>query len=284
MMDIMKNETGYFEGRETTKLFYQYWKPESGNVKAYIVAMHGWGTHSDRLKMPADYFTDKGYVIYTFDLRGHWRNAGEYPGHIVSMFDHLQKDVVLFMDIVKKDSGDKKIFLMGQGFGGLIAIIYAINHPQLSGGIIASSPELGLIEKLSVSKKVGAKLVPTKTMTHEINQKILTSDLKILKQYNADKNKIKVISVESAAERATAMKWAMKNASKLTCHCLLMQAGNDKIADKKKTKQFFDKVKSSSEKKTYIEYPGFLHELWHERGRAQVYQDMYIWLEKHIKS
>ena len=129
---------------------------------------------------------------------------------------------------------------------------------------------------------MGAKLVPTKTIKHEINQKVLTSDLKILKQYFADKNKIDIISVESAAERATAMKWAMKNASKLTCNCLIMQAGNDKITDKKKTKQFFEKAKSKD--KTYKEYDGFLHELWHERGRAQVYQDMYVWLEKHIKS
>jgi len=279
----MKNETGYFEGRETTKLFYQNWKPESGEVKAFIIAMHDWGTHSDRLKLPAEYFTEKGYAIYTFDLRGHWRNVGDYPGHIVSMFDHIQKDIVLFMDIVKKDSGDKKIFLMGEGFGGLIALIFAINHPQLD-GVIASSPEIGLIEKLSASKKVGAKLVPTKTIKHEINQKVLTSDLKILKQYNTDKNKINVISVESAAERAASMKWTMKNASKLACHCLIIQAGNDKIVDKKKTKQFFDKIKSTPEKKTYKEYDGFLHELWHERGRAQVYQDMFIWLEKRIKS
>lgn len=279
----MKNETGYFEGRETTKLFYQYWLPESGNVKAYIVAIHGWGTHSDRLRLPAEYLTEKGYAIYTFDLRGHWRNAGDYLGHIVSMFDHVQKDIVLFMDIVKKDSGNKKIFLMGQGFGGLTALIYAINHPQLD-GVIALSPELGLLEKLSVSKKVGAMLVPTKTIKHEINQKILTSDLKILKQYFADKNKIDVISVESAAERATSMKWAMKNASKLSCNCLIMQAGNDKIVNKKKVKEFFEKIKNSSEKKIYKEYDGFLHELWHERGRAQVYQDMFIWLEKHIKS
>jgi alpha-beta hydrolase superfamily lysophospholipase len=282
MIETMKSEAGYFEGRETTKLFYQYWNPESGNVKAYIIALHDWGTHSDRLKLPAEYLTEKGYAIYAFDLRGHWRNAGEYPGHIISMFDHVQKDVVLFMDVVKKDAGEKKIFLMGQGFGGLIALIYGINHPQLTGGLIASSPELGLIKKLSASKKVGAKLVPTKTIAHEINQKILTSDLKILKKYNADKNKINVISVESAAERATAMKWAMKNASKLSCSCLIMQAGNDKIVDKKKTRQFFEKVKSKD--KTYKAYDGFLHELWYERGRLQVYQDMYVWLEKRVKS
>jgi len=59
-----------------------------------------------------------------------------------------------------------------------------------------------------------------------------------------------------------------------------MQAGADKIVDKYKTQQFFEQVRSKD--KTYREYNGFLHELWNEKGRAQVYQDMYIWLEKHL--
>jgi len=59
-----------------------------------------------------------------------------------------------------------------------------------------------------------------------------------------------------------------------------MQAGNDKIADKAKTKEFFKNIKR--EDKTYKEYDGYLHELWNERGRAQVYQDMFVWLEKHL--
>ena len=83
----------------------------------------------------------------------------------------------------------------------------------------------------------------------------------------------------STSEMENSMKWAMKNAADLICPVLIMQAGNDKIVDKSKTKQFFNKI--GSEDKTYKEYDGFLHELWNEWGRAQVYQDMFIWLEKH---
>jgi len=279
-MNIMKNEKGYFNGREQTKLEYQFWLPDSGNIKAYIIGIHDWGTHSDRLNILAEFLTQHGYVIYAFDLRGHWRNAGEYPGHIISMFDHLQKDIVLFMDILRKDAGDKRIFLIGEGFGGLIALIYAINHPQLD-GVIAASPELGLIEKMSAGKKVEAKLSPTKTIKYEINQKVLTSDLKILKQHFADKNKLNVISVETQSEILSSMKWAMKNATRLSCSCLILQAGEDRIVDKKKSKQFISKAKSQDKK--YIEYDGFYHELFGEKNRAQVYRDVFIWLEKHAK-
>jgi len=282
----MKNDTGYFEGRETKKLFYQYWLPDSEEIKAYIIAIHGWGTHSDRMKIPAEYFTEKGYAVYSFDLRGHWRNIGDIPGHIDSM-DHIQKDIVLFMDLIREVADEKKIFLMGHSFGGLVSLIYAINHPGLP-GVLISSPLLGVFLKLSIGKKVIktvsktiAKLSPNKILNNNIDQNQLTSDLKILKQHIADKNKTDVITAKSTSEIDKYSKWAMENASNLICPTLIMQAGNDKIIDKNKTKDFFNNVKS--EDKTYKEYPGFLHELWNEKGRVQVYQDMFVWFEKHLK-
>ncbi|MFX1376677.1 MAG: alpha/beta hydrolase [Promethearchaeota archaeon] len=282
----MKNDTGFFKGRELKKLFYQFWLPDSGEIKAYLIALHGWGTHSDRFKLLAEYFTEKGYAIYSFDLRGHWRNAGDIPGHIDSI-DHLEKDTLLFLDAIHELANDKKIFLMGHSFGGLLSLIYGINHPALP-GVLVSSPLLGMFMKLSMGKKVIksisstlSKLSPSKILNNEIDQNQLTSDLKILRAHISDKKKINIISAKSASEIDKYTKWAMENASQLICPVLIMQAGEDKIVDKKKAEEFFNKVRSKD--KTYKEYAGFLHELWNEKGRAQVYQDMYIWLEKHIK-
>lgn len=282
----MLHQTGYFEGRETTKLFYQCWKSESEQVKANIIAMHGWGTHSDRMELPAEFLTDKGYNIYAFDLRGHWRNAGDIPGHIDSM-DHIQKDIILFSDLVKKEAGEGKLFLMGHSFGGLISLIYAINHPSLD-GVMVSSPLLQLKMELSFAEKLGKKLAkplsklsPTKVLKMVIDQNLLTSDLKILRKHISDDKKLEQISLRTAAELEQSMKWAMENADKLICPVLIMQAGNDKLVEKKATKDFYELIKIKD--KQFKEYPDFLHELWNEKGRAQVYQDMYIWLEKHLK-
>ena len=57
--------------------------PESGEIKAYIIAIHDWGTHSDRFTLLADYLTEKGYGIYAYDLRGHYRNKGTSPKNAV---------------------------------------------------------------------------------------------------------------------------------------------------------------------------------------------------------
>jgi alpha-beta hydrolase superfamily lysophospholipase len=280
------HQTGYFEGRETRRLFFQSWSTESKEVKAFIIALHGWGTHSDRIEIPAEFLTEKGYNVYSFDLRGHWRNAGENPGHIDSM-DHIQKDIVLFSDLVKKEAKDKKIYLIGHSFGGLVSLIYAINHPSLD-GVIVSSPLLELKLELSLAKKLGKKLAkplsklsPTKTISMIIDQNLLTSDLKILRKHISDVKKLEKISLRTAAELEESMKWAMENADKLLCPVFIMQAGNDKLVEKIASKNFYEAIKSKD--KQYKEYPGFLHELWNEKGRAQVFRDMFIWLEKHLK-
>jgi len=283
----MINETGFFEGRETKRLFYQYWLPDSRNIKAYLIALHSWGSHSDRMEVPAEYFTEKGYAIYAFDIRGHWRNAGSNPGHIDSM-DHIQKDIVLFIDLIKESSKDKMIFIMGQSFGGLISLMFAANHPALH-GVIASSPLLRYSKKLSLSKRLGkkisgpiSKISPNKTIDMVIEQNLLTSDIKILRKHISDKNKIEKISLRSAAEIESAMKWTMDNADNLLCPTLILQAGKDNIVDRDASKEFFENIKTKD--KTYKEYDGFLHELWNEKSRMQVFQDMFVWLEKHQKN
>ncbi|MCK4381914.1 MAG: lysophospholipase [Candidatus Lokiarchaeota archaeon] len=283
----MINKKGYFEGRETKSLFYQYWLPDSGDIKAYIIALHGWGTHSDRMEVPADYLTGNGYAIYSFDIRGHWRNAGNNPGHIDSM-DHIQKDIVLFIDLIRKSAKDKKIFLMGQSFGALICLIFAINHPALP-GVIASSPLLRFSKNLSLSKRLGKKIAgpiskisPYKTIDMIIEQNFLTSDIKLLRNHISDTKKIEKITLRSAAEMEISMKWAMENAANLLCPTLVLQAGKDKMIDKEATKEFFENIKTKD--KTYREYDGLLHELWNEKSRAQVFQDMFVWLEKHQKN
>jgi len=175
--------------------------------------------------------------------------------------DHIQKDIVLFMDLIKKQANNKKIFLMGHAFGALISLIFAINHPAIP-GVIASSPLL----KYEMN----------------IEQNILTSDIKILRKHIADKKRINEISWRSAAEMERSMKWTFENAPNLLCPSLILQAGNDKLVDKETNRKFFERIKSVD--KTYREYDGLLHELWNEKSRLQVFQDMFIWLEKHIKA
>ena len=276
----MNEKEGEFLGREQTPLKYLIWEPSEGNIKAEIIAFHDWWTTSKKFEAFAEYITDKGYRLYGMDLRGHGKNTLGHKGHIESM-ETLIKDIVLFMDSIKNKEKEKKIFLLGNSFGGLVALRYAIAHPLLD-GVIAVSPLLDLKIKIPGAKKLAKKLKrnPAAMISYEIDQKFLTSDLKILKQYLADKDRLKSISVKSYSDMQDAMKEVLSGASGLLCSVFILQAGNEKIVNKSKVKKFYEKIKS--EDKNYKEYDLFLHDLMAEKMRAQVFQDIYIWLEKHL--
>lgn len=277
----MRNEKGFFGGYNGRKLFYQYWLPKSIDIKAHILTLHGLGTHSHRIETLTDYFIEKGYAIFSFDLRGHWMNIKKIPGHIEDI-ENIELDMILFKDLIIEKGGEKPIFIMGHSLGGLVSLMYAINHKRTP-GVLVSSPLLGFSSDVFLEKTVGslvAKINPTKVIKFEIDQNKLTSDLKLLRKQIADKHILKQITYATFSEIQSAMKWVMKNASNLVCPVLIMQAGNDKVTDKKQVKKFYKRVKSKD--KTYREYDGFLHDLWHEKRRLQVYRDMYVWLEKHI--
>lgn len=268
----MKNETSSFKGWEDTKLFYQSWSPDSGNIKAYIVTIHAFGMHSDFLKIPAENLTEKGYALYAFDLRGHWRNKGASSGHIESV-DHLVKDTNFFLEVIKEIARDRKIFLMGDSFGGLLTLKYAMNRPAFAGVIVVSP-----LFDFSFNKEFGKKV---KTGSYNIDHKELISDLKILKLFHTEKNLTKNISAKSVSDMNSLLKEITKNPQSILCPILFLQAGQDKFCDVKGAKKYFNKIKSQD--KILKVYEDQFHELLFDRNRAHAYQDIFIWLEKHIK-
>ena len=205
--------------------------------------------------------------------------------HFCSAFTcNILKDLVLFMDVIKNIAGDKNIFLLGHSFGGLIVLEYARNRPMLS-GVIVASPLVDLSLNESFGKKMVKKMIkiaiPTKSEPYNIDHKELTSDLKILRIFHTDKNLTKQISAKTVSDFDSTLKRLLKSGHEFSCPLLFLQGGSDKFVDIQKTKKFFKSIKS--EDKTYREYNDFLHEVLFEKKRAQVYQDIYVWLEKHIK-
>ena len=143
-----------------------------------------------------------------------------------------------------------------------------------------------LAKNYSFTKKLGnkiaaplSKISPNKTIKMVINQNLLTSDLKILRSHIADKHKIDFVSLRTAAEMERSMKSVMENASRLLCPVLILQAEKDKINDNEATKSFYEGIKSQDKRLRL--YEDFLNELWNEKGRIQVYRDMWVFLEKH---
>ena len=84
-----------------------------------------WGAYRDAL-------VARGFRVATFDLLG--QGESDKPALFIS-----QDDQVAALALLIDQLGDTPIFLSGISFGGLIALRYAIEHPDRLAGLVAMS-------------------------------------------------------------------------------------------------------------------------------------------------
>jgi alpha-beta hydrolase superfamily lysophospholipase len=278
-MNIIHKE-GSFQGKNGTKIYYQFWKPDK--PKAVIIIAHGIGEYSGRYSHVGDHFANEGIAIYALDHRGHGLSEG-HRGHVDSFDDYLQ-DLDTFFGIVKGMEKVKKTFLLGHSMGGTIAIAYALKQPKKMNGMILSSPGLKLASPLdpALVKQIEAlsQSNPTQDLPNGLDSKGLSHDPAVCEAYDKDPQVFKTITARWAVEYFNAMQSLLKNASKLEVPTLLLVAGDDKLVDPNGEREFAKSVKEKDFK--MIVFPNFYHELFNEVEKQKVFDAVDAWLKPRI--
>jgi alpha-beta hydrolase superfamily lysophospholipase len=141
----MKHKESKFKGYKDIDIYYQCWLPDD-TTKAVLLIAHGLAEHSGRYMNLVNYFVPKGYAIWALDYRGHGKSEGKRS--YVERFDEYHTDLKTFFDIVRKESGKQKIFIVGHSMGTIV-VPYAIEHQKELAGLILSGP--AVIETTTVS-------------------------------------------------------------------------------------------------------------------------------------
>lgn len=90
----MQCEELNWQAADGAELFARCWRPTADPVGA-ICLIHGLGEHSGRYAEIAARYTEAGYAMPAFDLRGHGRSSGP-RGHY-SSFDAALDDIGLLL-------------------------------------------------------------------------------------------------------------------------------------------------------------------------------------------
>jgi alpha-beta hydrolase superfamily lysophospholipase len=271
---------GVFHGKDETELPYWCWNAKK--PKAILIGLHGAFVHARRLRFVAKYLQKQGYTFYAYNMRGH----GLLPVQTTDIknFKDYIDDLYQVSLTVREQHMNLDLFLIGHSLGSLIGLAFAIEHPDIFKGVIASSPWLGTGIKVSGSKLLLAgllkRLKPTKTLWNQLILDHLTRDQKVLASHKADPFRSDNMTVRWFFATRNGQRDTVAAAPELRIPCLILQAGDDKIVDIGITKTFFEAVTSTD--KTYKEYNGFYHELFNEIDRKIVFKDISDWLNKHI--
>jgi len=131
----MDHSTGTFSGLDDAGLFFQRWWPET-DPRATLIVVHGYAEHSGRYQHVAEYFVERGYVVYALDHRGHGRSTGERAD--VGRFGDFVVDLQTFVGLIREQEPEAGIFMIGHSMGAVIATLFAAEHGELLQGLILS--------------------------------------------------------------------------------------------------------------------------------------------------
>ncbi len=268
-----------------TNILYRKWDavPSPASPKAAFLLVHGLGAHSARWGFLADHFASRGYSSYAIELRGFGRTPERPRGHIAS-FRIWDKDILELREVIAKDFPDKKVFLLGESMGSLIAFNLAGRYPDgFSGSVlIAPSFKNGMKFPLSAYLKLvlfglfNPKLMVDVPFTSEM----LTRDPAYLEVMNANPDELRIASLRLLGSFLPEQARAGRLAKKLAVPALFLIPGIDHLIDERASRKVFKKIVLAD--KTIIEYPDMLHALSLDVGRENVFRDILDWAEQRL--
>jgi alpha-beta hydrolase superfamily lysophospholipase len=266
-----------FEGVGGIEIFWQAWEP-AGEAKAVVVLAHGVSEHSGRYAHVGEAFAAAGYATYALDHRGHGR-SGRPKGRI-DRLDNAVADLLTFTQRAHSSHPETKTFLLGHSMGGLIAVVYALEHPDTIDGLLLSGPAVS-IEMVSgaelTTAKILSELVPNLRLT-KIEADAISRDPKVVQDYLddplVDNGRIEVRLGGEIVRGAEALPDRL---SELRMPLLLMHGGGDKLTSPGGSKLVYDAA--SSDDKTLEIYDGLYHEILNEPEQDRVIADIVAWLD-----
>lgn len=279
----MQRLTGQVQTSDGLTLQTRSWMPE-GDPKGMIALIHGQAEHSQRYDHVGAALADVGYGLHMADLRGHGHSPGA-RGHIMAWSEYLC-DAVALMQQARDIAPGAVHFLAGHSLGGLIALGVAVDNPSGYAGVVVSAPAFRMAFEPPAWKATAGRLLsgllPTLSMSNELNISDLSHDRTIVDAYDADPLVHGKVTARFFTEYLAAGESTLAAASNLRLPLLILHSSADAIASAAASREFYEHA--GSEDKTIKIYDGLFHEIYNEAepDRSRVLADLITWLGAHL--
>jgi lysophospholipase len=284
-----KLESGYIDGDEGVKLYYEKYNVE--NAKANIVISHGYTESLEKYHEMIYYFMKNGYNVFGIEHRGHGRSGtlgiADKTQINVKDFNQYVTDFKKFMDeVVMPNDESKKVLLFAHSMGGAIGTKFLEDYPNYFDAAVLNAPMLevntGNIPKFLADIIVefevaigngGEYVIGKKPYTPEYNKdEIGTSSIN---RYEYIHNI--VVNNEEFQRGGASYNWTKaafdttaeitkeENASKVEIPVLLFQAGQDTYVKPEGQNKFAQSAKNCEIRKI----DNSRHEIYLEKDEIQ---------------
>ncbi len=278
----MKTFESEWADAQGLKFYSKGWEPD-GKPKATVALVHGLGEHIGRFAYVGEAFSNAGYALMGFDLRGHGRSEGQ-RGHTPS-FEAYMRDIDLLLEHVHAHFPGLPTFLYGHSMGGILVLAYTLQRKPKLVGVIASSPGLhNALEQQTVkllTTRILGSLVPTMSLSSGLNTSVLSHDPEIERAYRSDPLVHDRVTVGWGKAMLAATRWTLAHAAEFPLPLLLVQGTADTIAFPSSSEEY---AAALDERATLVLWKDLYHETHNELNKREVLQTTIRWMDGRLKA
>jgi acylglycerol lipase len=257
------------------RLPYRVWRP-AGEVRAVVLALHGFNDSRDAWEVPAPEFTEAGILIYSPDQRG----FGEAPGRgLWPGADALAADAAHMAALLRARHAGKRLVMLGESMGAAVLMVTATNQKPDVDGYVLSAPAVwgraSMNFLMQGSLWLVANLVPGLAVGRGPVRVTPSDNTKALIRLSTDPLTIRTTRFDTLRGLVNLMDEALAAAPRFTAPGLFLYGGHDDLVPKRATAAMWRALPASAIR---AYYPHGYHLLPRDLGRAAPNSDMIAYI------
>ena len=277
MSGVSSLEGWWIERPSGRKLWYRCWRPPTA-ARALLVIVHGFGEHGGRYETFAAALAEQRIWVAAADLWGHGRSEGR-RGDSSRVADYVRQARRITEELFLPQSGLRGYALFGHSFGGLLAILWALDHPQGLQRVVVQSPLLEVGFPIPSWKVAAARLLthcwPTFLFPMNLDASALSRDQAVVRGYQADPLVHHVMSARVYCSLLQARQEAFARSAECHAPVLLLCGSADRVISVEAARRWFDRLRGE---KRCLVFPECYHELHHEPVWTEVVRVVMGWV------
>ncbi len=283
--DLEPTARGFMPGSGHTDLAFSRW--DHPDPRGRVVIAHGYGEHGERYGHTARWLNGLGWSVSALDHRGFGRSGGVrgdargIQGPVEDLTLFLRQERMQDSGRAQAGPGTPPQILLGHSFGGLLALLVLLWHPETIDGVIASSPALCLRRQplpLRVLQALARRLLPHRPFNLPGDKSRVCSDPAMVQRYLEDPLCHRYVSAGFLGALAEGIRDLMEFGGELDRPILLLEAGQDALVDPDGAEPLWAAIRPGLLERHRLE--GFFHEIFHDLARAQAECLAAQWLDR----
>lgn len=253
--------------------------PADGDVRAIVVALHGFNDYSRAFTQVGAYLAEQGIGLIAYDQRGFGlsENTGLWAGPSA-----YAEDLQSIIKAVKARYRGLPIFLLGESMGAAVAISALGNDPALPvNGVILSAPAVWSRDTMpwyqSMILDLAAVTMPEMRLTGSGLRVQASDNLEMLRGLGRDPWVIKATRVDAIKGLADLMDEAQKGVAQVKVPVLILYGGKDEIIPSIPVERLWKQVEGKPEVRAAY-YPGGYHLLLRDLEASIPLRDVVGWI------